>query len=170
MARCVHHKSEVLMGWDWVHLVLRPLFGLLCQPQMINDDCGAIGGKYSDKTCPSSTLSTTNSTWIYPDSNPGRQGGKPATNRLSYGTAKSEVTATWTLSSQICLVQCYRCTDFIPSVFISWSPLKYSEDILSTAGLDLLHLWQEYRLILYLAEFWTNMDGEKTINIEAEYF
>jgi hypothetical protein len=23
------------MGWDWVHLVLRPLFGLLYQPQTI---------------------------------------------------------------------------------------------------------------------------------------
>jgi hypothetical protein len=37
-----------LMGWDWVHLVLRPLFGILYQPQMIddddNDDCGPIGG------------------------------------------------------------------------------------------------------------------------------
>jgi hypothetical protein len=36
-----------LMMWDWFHLSLRPLFGLLYQPQMINDDdtdCGAIGG------------------------------------------------------------------------------------------------------------------------------
>jgi hypothetical protein len=36
-----------LMGWDWFHLVLRPLFGLLYQPQMIHvydDDCGTIGG------------------------------------------------------------------------------------------------------------------------------
>jgi hypothetical protein len=34
------------MGWDRVHLVLRPLFGLLYQPQMIDDgdDCGATGG------------------------------------------------------------------------------------------------------------------------------
>jgi hypothetical protein len=33
------------MGWDWVHFVLRPLFGLLYQLQMIDDDdCGAIGG------------------------------------------------------------------------------------------------------------------------------
>jgi hypothetical protein len=32
-------------GKTWVHLVLRPLFGLLYQPQMIDDnDCGAIGG------------------------------------------------------------------------------------------------------------------------------
>jgi hypothetical protein len=34
-----------LMGWDWVHLILRSLFGLLYQPQTIDDDsCGAIGG------------------------------------------------------------------------------------------------------------------------------
>jgi hypothetical protein len=35
------------MGQDWIHLVLRPLFGLLYQPQIIDDDdddCGAIGG------------------------------------------------------------------------------------------------------------------------------
>jgi hypothetical protein len=35
----------LLMGWDWVHLVLRPLTGLLYQPQMIDGgDCGAVGG------------------------------------------------------------------------------------------------------------------------------
>jgi hypothetical protein len=39
--------------------------------------------KYSEKTCRSATLSTTNPTW--PD--PGRRSGKPATNRLSYGAA-----------------------------------------------------------------------------------
>jgi hypothetical protein len=43
--------------------------------------------KYSEKTCPSATLPTTNPTWPYPDSNTGRHGGKPATNRLSYDTA-----------------------------------------------------------------------------------
>jgi hypothetical protein len=41
--------------------------------------------KYSEKTCPSVTLSTTNPTWPDLVSNPGRRGGKPATNRLSYG-------------------------------------------------------------------------------------
>jgi hypothetical protein len=44
--------------------------------------------KYSEKICPSATLSTTNPTWPYQVSNPGRRGGKPATNRLSYGSAK----------------------------------------------------------------------------------
>jgi hypothetical protein len=43
--------------------------------------------KYSEKTCPSTTLSTTNPTWPDPGLKPGRRGGKPATNRLSYGVA-----------------------------------------------------------------------------------
>jgi hypothetical protein len=42
---------------------------------------------YSKKTYPSDTLSTTNPTWPVLGSNPGRRCGKPATNRLSYGTA-----------------------------------------------------------------------------------
>jgi hypothetical protein len=42
--------------------------------------------KYSEKTYPSATLSTTNPTWPDPRSNTGRLGGKPATNHLSYGT------------------------------------------------------------------------------------
>jgi hypothetical protein len=33
-----------LVGWDWVHLVRRPLIGLLYQPQIIDDECGAVGG------------------------------------------------------------------------------------------------------------------------------
>jgi hypothetical protein len=43
--------------------------------------------KYSEKTCTSATLSTTNPIWPDLGSNPGRRGGKPATNRLSYGAA-----------------------------------------------------------------------------------
>jgi hypothetical protein len=40
------------------------------------------------KTCPSATLSTTNLTWTDPGSNPGLRGKRPATNRLSHGTAQ----------------------------------------------------------------------------------
>jgi hypothetical protein len=47
--------------------------------------------KYSEKTYPNATSSTTNPTWLDLGSNPGRRGGKPATNRLSYGTALDEV-------------------------------------------------------------------------------
>jgi hypothetical protein len=43
---------------------------------------------YSEKTCPSATLSTTNPTSLDPVLNPGRRGGEPATIRLSYGTAQ----------------------------------------------------------------------------------
>jgi hypothetical protein len=31
------------VGWDWVHLVRRPLFGPLYQPRMIDDECGVVG-------------------------------------------------------------------------------------------------------------------------------
>jgi hypothetical protein len=47
---------------------------------------------YSEKTCPSTTLSTTNPTWPDLGSNPSRRGGKPATNHLSYGTAPRQLT------------------------------------------------------------------------------
>jgi hypothetical protein len=43
--------------------------------------------KYSEKTCPSVTLSNTNPTWPDLGSNPNLRGGKPATNHLSYGAA-----------------------------------------------------------------------------------
>jgi hypothetical protein len=43
--------------------------------------------KYSEKTCPSATLSTTNPTWPEPGSTPGRRDGKPSTDDLSYGAA-----------------------------------------------------------------------------------
>jgi hypothetical protein len=49
-----------------------------------------IGGgkpKYSEKTCPNATLSTTDPTWLEPGLNPGCRSGKPETNRLSYGAA-----------------------------------------------------------------------------------
>jgi hypothetical protein len=68
--------------------------GLLCQPRVIMmmenwwyDWQGK--PKYSEKTCPNAALSTINPTCC-PDANPGRRDGKPATNRLSYGTAYSE--------------------------------------------------------------------------------
>jgi hypothetical protein len=54
-----------------------------------------VQAKYLEKTSPSATLSTTNPTWPDPGSNPGRRGGKPATNRLSYGAAKDNFTFTF---------------------------------------------------------------------------
>jgi hypothetical protein len=78
---------------SWVHSSRRPLIGLLYLPRVImmmeNFVERRLAGKpkYSEKTRPSVTLSTTDPTWPDPGSNPGRRGGKPATNCLSYGTA-----------------------------------------------------------------------------------
>jgi hypothetical protein len=40
------------------------------------------------KACPGATLSTTNPTWTDPGADPSLRGERPATNRLSHGTAK----------------------------------------------------------------------------------
>jgi hypothetical protein len=38
------------VGWDWAHLVRRPLIGLLYRPRMTDDDeCGAVGGMRFDR-------------------------------------------------------------------------------------------------------------------------
>jgi hypothetical protein len=78
---------------NWVHSALRPPMAYCTSPGWLwwwrnwwNDWQGK--PKYSKKTCPSAALSTTNPTFC-PDANPGRRGGKPASNRLSYGTAAS---------------------------------------------------------------------------------
>jgi hypothetical protein len=72
------------LGSDWVHLVRRPLLGILYQHRMLMVSMDQLveqqlagEAKYLEKTCPNGTLSTTNSTWPYFRSNPGRRGGKP---------------------------------------------------------------------------------------------
>jgi hypothetical protein len=78
-------------------LLLQTFCDLLYQPLMMDcDGCGAINGmtewqgnlKYSEETCPSAALSTTESTCLGPGWNPNCRNGKPAINRLSYGTAE----------------------------------------------------------------------------------
>jgi hypothetical protein len=86
-------------GWspNWVHSARRPLNGLLYLPRVImmmeNLVEWRLAGKpkYSEKTCTSATLSTTNPTWPDPGLNQGRRCGKPATNCLSYGAALSTI-------------------------------------------------------------------------------
>jgi hypothetical protein len=83
------------MESNWVHSTLRPPMAYCASPGWLwwwrnlwND----WQGKLSEKTCPSAALSATNPTCC-PDANPGRRGGKPASNRLSYGTARDLVLA-----------------------------------------------------------------------------
>jgi hypothetical protein len=81
----------------------------LCQPRVIvkmigekQMECRLAGEKpkFSEKTCPSATFvhhhfcPSQNPTWPEPGLNPGRRGGKPATNRLIYGAAPREWTNT----------------------------------------------------------------------------
>jgi hypothetical protein len=72
------------VGWDLRHQVLRPLLAYCTAP---DDKWGWLWSnwwnenwqgkpKYSEKTCPSAILSTTNPTWPDPGANPGRRGGK----------------------------------------------------------------------------------------------
>jgi hypothetical protein len=59
--------------------------------------------KYSEKTCHSATLSTTNPTWLDPGLNPSRCGGKPATDLLSYGAATSQDNSVGKLTGGRCV-------------------------------------------------------------------
>jgi hypothetical protein len=84
-------------GVQTVHAACRPLLAFCTCPGWLwgwriwwNEDWQG-KTKCSDKTCHSTNLSTTDPTWPDPGANPGRRGGKPATNRLSYGAA---ITAT----------------------------------------------------------------------------
>jgi hypothetical protein len=69
--------------------------------------------KYSEKTCPCATLSITNPTCC-PDANPGCRVGKPATNRLSYGTAFSLINIIFTSG---CVSSIYAWT---PKISPNW--------------------------------------------------
>jgi hypothetical protein len=92
---CGLRATEFFVCWvEPSPRLLRPLIGLFSYTSMIDDDgCAAISGinewegkrKYSEYTCCSAALSTTDPTWLEPGSNPGRSGRKPGPNRLIYG-------------------------------------------------------------------------------------
>jgi hypothetical protein len=83
------------MGWDWVQLVRRPLTGLLYQPRMIDEECGAVVGMRISKGNRSTRRKPAPVPFCPPkilqDLTRARTracfGGKPATNCLSYGSA-----------------------------------------------------------------------------------
>jgi hypothetical protein len=92
-------------GWspNWVHSARRPLLayctcpGWLCGFRIWWNENWQGKPKYSAETCPSAILSTTNPTWPDPGANPGRCSGKPATSRLSCGTADLHLTSPYRL-------------------------------------------------------------------------
>jgi hypothetical protein len=96
---CISYSNPfhafVGVGWDWVHLVRRSPFG----PVVSAPDDGRwvwssqwnewqAKPKYSEKSCPSATLSTMNTTWPGLNSKLAHRYGKPATNRLNYGRSQ----------------------------------------------------------------------------------
>jgi hypothetical protein len=92
-----HRIIYIYIFFNWVHSARRPLLAYCTCPWWLwgwriwwNEDLQG-KPKYSEKTYPSANLSTTNPTWPDPFSKPGRRGGKPATNRFSYGAACTEI-------------------------------------------------------------------------------
>jgi hypothetical protein len=140
---------------DRVYLVRPPIFGLLYQPRMTNDDaCGAVGGmrigrgnrNTPRRPAPSATLSTTNPTWHDLRSNPGRSIGKPANNRLNYGMATD-----YEISLDDTLLSCVLVTNNAGSgldkqVYLLMIPPiithNYSANSISTLYNSLLHIHQ----------------------------
>jgi hypothetical protein len=78
---------------NWVHSALQPRIGLLCQPRVIMMMEKLVEwwfgkGNRSTRRKPAPVpLSPPQTPHACPDANPGRRGGKPATNCLSYDTA-----------------------------------------------------------------------------------
>jgi hypothetical protein len=100
-----HDTSTLDMRWDWVHLVLQPLPAPDDRWWWLWSNCWNEDWqgkpKYSEKTCPNATLSTTNSTWPDLVLNSGCCSGKPVTNSLTYcATSGYEVlTPLWKVRS-----------------------------------------------------------------------
>jgi hypothetical protein len=129
---------------NWVHSALRPPMAYYADPGWLwcwrnwwNDWQGK--PKYSEKTCSSASSSTINPTCC-PDANPGRCGGKPATNRLSYGSA---------------LKMCYstRIQLFI-LVYVRLRNLPENKNMASfcsfcLADLRFLAKWYDYPLLIF---------------------
>jgi hypothetical protein len=80
-------------GWNWVHSARRPLNGLSYLPRVIMMMENLVEWRLAGETevlrknLPQRHFVHHTSHLTDPGSNPGRRGGKPATNRLSYGAA-----------------------------------------------------------------------------------
>jgi hypothetical protein len=79
------------MESNWVHSTLRPLIDLLCQPRVIMMMEKLVEWLAGETEVIGENLPQCrfvhHKSHILSGRDPGRRGGKPATNRLSYGTA-----------------------------------------------------------------------------------
>jgi hypothetical protein len=95
----IHPSVFVCLVFEAIGTAATP--GLLCQPRVIvkmiveqQMECRLAGEtEFLGENVPQRHFCPSrNSTWPDPDLNPGRRGGKPATNRLSYSAAHPSVT------------------------------------------------------------------------------
>jgi hypothetical protein len=102
------------------------------------------------KTCPSATLSTTNPTCTGAGSNPGLRGERPATNRLSHGTAFLLLLV---LISN-CLIFCQlEVTSKLPSEFINTRYAVIYIGVLTALSFVLYCVIQSEGICLFLKQF-----------------
>jgi hypothetical protein len=91
---------------NWVHSAFRPPIDLLCQPRVITMMEKLVGWwvaretEVLGKNLPQCHFVHHKPHMLCTEASPGRRGGKPATNRLSYGTAfRSVSSAKWLVMS-----------------------------------------------------------------------
>jgi hypothetical protein len=82
--------------FNWVNSARRPPIGLLYLPRVIMRMDNLVEWWLAGETevlgenPPQYHFVRNESHMTWPDENPGRRGGKPATNRLNYGTARDD--------------------------------------------------------------------------------
>jgi hypothetical protein len=102
---------------------------------------------------PSATLSTTNPTWIDLGTNPGLRGERPATNRLSHGTALFLKLLNAIAEKQFCLTSIFYSTAQIGFSMLQHTQSHYTQNppqphAAVSEGNDLVITWNSlHRLI-----------------------
>jgi hypothetical protein len=91
MGECIYNFLTGVES-NWVQSALRPPIGLLCLPRVIMMEKLVewwLAGETEvlRENLPQCRFVRHKPHILRPDANPGRRGGKPATNRLSYGAA-----------------------------------------------------------------------------------
>jgi hypothetical protein len=86
-------RGDTVSLWTWTanRPIVHPAHDIWVNMEQRWNDTDERKPKDSEKSCLSATLSTTNPIWTDLSMKPGLRGEKPATNRLSYGTATSLV-------------------------------------------------------------------------------
>jgi hypothetical protein len=146
---CFKFPLHFGMKRDWGHLISRSLFVPLHQYRMINDLRGAAAGmsdsselKYSEKTWPGATLSTTIPIWHGLGSNLDRRDGKLVTNRLSYSTALRELMKV-NLGTKCCML-CIKDREFVFSSNLVADPcIKLLPEFIFSTRWELISPYQE---------------------------